>query len=178
VGDGDDGQLLRHAASGDEAATGALVRLYVRRATLLARQLIGDQDDAEDIVAEAFVIALERAATFRTGEPVGPWLYGIVRRVAARYHRRGVRRRGLLARWWPERRIEADSSHGAELQDTLDRLARIARELPEMQRQCFALVVRDGLNIGEVATMFGIAPSTVRQHVYRARATIRAQWNA
>ena len=71
-------------------ATSSLVRQYVRPATMFARQLVGDSDDAEDVVAEAFVIAIERAATFRRGEPVGPWLYGIVRRVAAKYRRRAM----------------------------------------------------------------------------------------
>jgi DNA-directed RNA polymerase specialized sigma24 family protein len=52
------------------------VRRYVRRTTLFARQLVGDADDAEDIAAEAFVIAIERAMTFREGGSVGPWLYG------------------------------------------------------------------------------------------------------
>lgn len=174
----DDGQLLARAAGGDDAATEELVRLYVRRATLFARQLVGDADDAEDIVAESFMIAFDRAATFRKGEPVGPWLYGIVRRVAVRYRRRAARRRWLLARWPIERRAAPDPARGAEIRDTLDRAARIVANLPEMQRQCFTLVVRDGLDMMEVATMFGIAISTVRQHVYRAREAIRERLDA
>lgn len=174
----DDGQLLARAAGGDDAATEELVRVFVRPATLFARQLVGDADEAEDIVAESFVIALDRANTFRKGEPVGPWLYGIVRRVAARYQRRAARRRWLLTRWPLERRPEPDPARGAEVRDTLDRVARMVAELPDMQRQCFTLVVRDGLDMLEVATMFGIAPSTVRQHVHRAREAIRERLDA
>lgn len=173
-----DAQLLRRAADGDNAATAALVRQYVRRATLLARQLVGDADDAEDVVAEAFVVALERATTFREGEPVGPWFYGIVRRIAARQRRRAARRRWLLARWHPEPRSEPDPAYRVEARDAIDRVALIVKELPEMQRQCFALVVQGGLDMTEVATMFDIAPSTVRQHVYRAREAIRATFHA
>src|SRR5579862_3072990 len=101
------------------------VRLFVRPATLFARQLVGDADEAEDIVAESFVIALDRAPTFRTGEPFGPWLYGIIRRVAARSQRRAARRRWLLARWPLERRAAPDPARGAEVGDALDRVARI-----------------------------------------------------
>jgi RNA polymerase sigma-70 factor (ECF subfamily) len=175
VGDADDGHLLRRAASGDNAATTDLVRRYVRRATLFARHLVGDSDDAEDVVAEAFVIALDRAATFRSGESVGAWLYGIVRRVAAKYRRRASRRRWLLNRWRPET-IRTDPGQLAAARDTLDRVAEIVRELPDMQRQCFDLVVHSGLDITEVATMFDIAPSTVRQHVHRAREAIRSRF--
>src|SRR5215472_12904619 len=133
MGDADDSQLLRRAADGDEAATGALVRQYVRRATLLARQLVGDADDAEDVVAEAFVVALDRASTFREGEPLGPWLYGIVRRIAARQRRRTARRRWLLSRWRPEPPRMLDPGSSAEARDTIDRVAGIVKELPEMQ---------------------------------------------
>src|SRR5215469_1099092 len=129
-----DYQLLRQAAHGDDVATGVLVRRYVRRATLLARQLVGDADEAEDVVAEVFMIALERAATFREGEPVGPWLYGIVRRIAARQRRRAARRRWLLSRWLPEPRHMSDPGSSVEARDTIDRVAGIVQGLPEMQR--------------------------------------------
>ena len=178
VGGTDAHQLLRRASEGDDAATGALVRQYVRRATLLARQLVGDADEAEDVVAEAFVVALERAATFREGEPVGPWLYGIVRRLAVRQLRRAARRRWLLLRWRPEPPRVSDPASTVEARDTIDRVAHIVKELPEMQRQCFSLVVHDGLDMTEVATMFDIAPSTVRQHVHRAREAIRVKLHA
>ena len=42
-----------------------------------------------------------------------------------------------------------------------------------MQRACFDLVVMRDLSIEEVAVMHGISESTVRQHVFRARAALR-----
>lgn len=42
-----------------------------------------------------------------------------------------------------------------------------------MQRACFELVVVRGLGTDEVAAMHGIAESTVRQHVFRARTALR-----
>ena len=176
MGDADDGYLLRRAVSGDEAATAEIVRRYVRRATLFARQLVGDQDDAEDVVSEAFVIALDRAAAFREGESLGPWLYGIVRRVAVKYRRRTARRRWLLRAWRPVRPPMSDPGELAAARDAIDRVATIVQSLPAMQRQCFDLVVQSGLDITEVATMFDIAPSTVRQHVHRARQIIRSRF--
>lgn len=175
MGDDHDARLLGRAVSGDDAATTEIVRRYVRRATLFARQLVGDPDDAEDVVAEAFVIALDRASTFREGESLGPWLYGIVRRVSAKYRRRASRRRWLLRAWRPESR-EADPGAIVAIRDSLDRVAAIVQQLPAMQRQCFDLVVQSGLDITEVATMFDIAPSTVRQHVHRAREAIRSRF--
>ena len=45
--------------------------------------------------------------------------------------------------------------------------------LPPMQRACFELVTIRGLSTHEVAAMHGISESTVRQHVFRARASLR-----
>jgi RNA polymerase sigma factor (sigma-70 family) len=74
--------------------------------------------------------------------------------------------------------LAPDPAELAAAHDAIDRAEAIVRDLPEMQRQCFDLVVHSGLDIQEVASMFDIAPSTVRQHVYRAREAIRARFDA
>ena len=50
---------------------------------------------------------------------------------------------------------------------------RAMQMLSPMQRACFELVAVRGLSHHEVAAMHGIAESTVRQHVFRARAALR-----
>jgi RNA polymerase sigma-70 factor (ECF subfamily) len=134
-------------------------------------------DDAEDIVQDAFTIAHREAGAFDTSRPFGPWLFGIVRRLASNRRAREARR-GRLLRLWGR---HADSSSAASRGDEaiLARLDAEAAErafagLPPMQRACFELVVTRGLSASEVAAMHGIAESTVRQHVFRARGALRA----
>ena len=50
---------------------------------------------------------------------------------------------------------------------------RAMQKLSTMQRACFELVMLHGLSNQEVALMHGIAESTVRQHVFRARAVLK-----
>lgn len=169
----DDAALLRAAAAGDDPATTVLVRRYIRPATLLAVQLLGDRDEAEDVVAEAFMIALERASAFRASAPLAPWLYGIVRRVAIRRHRRAFRRRFLTSRWGAEPVESLDAERLLIVRETLDRVDAIVQRLPRMQRQCFELAVYHGFDVTEITHMLGIASSTVRQHIFRARRAVR-----
>lgn len=171
-----DAELLAAAARGDGAAFGVLVRRYIRAATLLAAQLLGDRDEAEDVVQHAFTVVHRKARTFDAARPFGPWVFAIVRRLAANRRARDARRARLLEMFG--RRAVAEPS-SMDVEDAavarLDGAAalRAMNDLSPMQRACIELVVLRGLTTEEVAAMHGISESTVRQHVFRARASLR-----
>ena len=171
-----DAELLAAAARGDDRAFGYLVRRYIRAATLLAAQLIGSVDDAEDVVQDAFTVVHRAARSFDDSRPFAPWFYAIVRRLAANRREREARRGRLLQRWWFGSEVDS-SPPNPELASAArvdaDHVWRAMEGLSSMQRACFDLVVVRGLAVDDVAAMHGIAESTVRQHVFRARAALR-----
>ncbi len=171
-----DAELLAATARGDDVAFAVLVRRYIRAATLLAAQLLGDRDEAEDIVQDAFTVVHRNVHTFDAGRPFAPWFFAIVRRLAANRRSRDVRRERLL-RLWGKGTIAASMSPPADagLLVSLDATAvrRAMENLSPMQRACFELVAVRDLSTEEVAAMHGISESTVRQHVFRARAALR-----
>ena len=172
-----DAELLAAASRGDGAAFGVLVRRYIRAATLLGAQLLGDPDDAEDVVQDAFTIVHAQARAFDSSRPFGPWLFAIVRRLASNRRARDARRSRLLRLWGKHPDSSSTTVRGDEaVIARLDAEAavRVFAALPPMQRACFELVATRGLSTSEVAAMHGIAESTVRQHVFRARAALRA----
>jgi RNA polymerase sigma-70 factor (ECF subfamily) len=171
-----DAELVAATARGDDRAFAVLVRRYIRTATLLGAQLLGDRDDAEDVVQEAFTVVHRNASAFDTGRPFGPWFFAIVRRLAAN-RRSGEMRRARLLRMFGSKTItESPAQGGAEVVARLDAVAvaQAVEGLSAMQRACFELVAVRGLSTADVAAMHGITESTVRQHVFRARAAIRA----
>lgn len=165
---------MERVVARDAAAFGVLVRGHLRHATALAYELVGDLDDAEDIVQEAFIIVWDRAATFDLALPFPPWLYGIVRNLARRRMVRAARRRRLLS-WFGLLAAEPVSGEVLETADAARRIRAAADQLPEMQRLCFTLHFVDAVPIREIAVMHGVAESTVRQHLFRARAALRAR---
>lgn len=168
-----DGELLAAAATGDDAAFATLVRRYIRPATLLATQLVGDADDAEDLVQDAFTVVHREAGRFEQGRPFAPWCFAIVRRLAANRRAREVRRARLM-QLWRAAPVSTPSHEDATLARVdAGALVRAVAHLPPMQRACFELVVIRELSIEEAAAMHGIAESTVRQHVFRARAALK-----
>jgi RNA polymerase sigma factor (sigma-70 family) len=170
-----DAELLAATAASDGAAFGVLVRRHIRSATLLAAQLLGDRDDAEDIVQDAFTVVHRDASKFDSARPFAPWFFAIIRRLAANRRSRDLRRARLMQLFGRATAEEA-TAHPAEAVDArLDGVAalRAMEDLSPMQRACIELVVVRGLSIEEVAAMHGISESTVRQHVFRARASLR-----
>ena len=171
-----DAELLAATARGDGAAFAVLVRRYIRSSTLLAAQLMGDRDDAEDVVQDAFTVIHRNAARFDAVRPFGPWAYAIVRRLAANRRARDARRARLLEMFGRKELAEPSSIDAEEVVVAqLDGAAalRAMNDLSPMQRACIELVVLRGLTTEEVAAMHGISESTVRQHVFRARASLR-----
>ena len=171
-----DAELLAATLRGDGNAFAVLVRRHIRAATLLAAQLLGDRDEAEDIVQDAFTVVYRKAGRFDPERPFAPWLFAMVRRLAANRRARDIRRARLM-RLWGRGSLAASVSPAPDhaLLAGLDAAAarRAMEDLSPMQRACFELVAVRGLSPREVAAMHGIGESTVRQHVFRARAALR-----
>jgi RNA polymerase sigma-70 factor, ECF subfamily len=167
-----DAELIAASARNDDLAFGSLVRRHIRGATLFAAQLLGDRDDAEDVVQEAFTIAHDRARQFDSARPFSPWLYAIVRRLAGNRRARDRRRERLLRLWGSSRETPSFESASLARLDA-DAAQRAVLALSPLQRACFELVVMRDLAPVEVAAMHEMAESTVRQHVFRARRALR-----
>ena len=167
-----DSELLSCAAGGDDGAMHALVSRHIRAATLLAAQLLGDRDEAEDVVQDAFIVVLRRAADFNDGSAFAPWMFGVVRRLAVKSRARAARRWRLLERW--RRGETAVTNPRALVSLEVTEVRTIIGMMPPMQRACCELAFVHGLAADEIAAMHDIAPSTVRQHIFRGRQRLRS----
>lgn len=70
-----DAAIVRHVLAGDVEAFALLVARYHARALTLATGLIGDSDDAEDAVQEAFVRAYRHLGSYRERDRFGSWVH-------------------------------------------------------------------------------------------------------
>jgi RNA polymerase sigma-70 factor (ECF subfamily) len=167
-----DADLIRLARAGEERALRELVGRYLRPALAVAWELVGSQQDAEDVVQEAFRRCVQALDRFDARREFRPWFFTILRNVARNHRSAGALR---LHEALDESIADAEPSpleqvEGRELQARAD-LA--LSDLPDMQRACFRLCVLEGLSSVEVAEALGIGDVTVRTHVYRARRSMR-----
>lgn len=169
---GDD-ELVERIRQGDREAFGELVRRYQRKAFAVAWRLLGNQHDAEDVVQESFMAALDAIDGFDPDRPFGPWLNRIV---ANRSHNARDRRR--------VRQVDqldddiATDDHAADADVESDETARQVRaaldRLSDRQRTVIQLHELDGFTSAEIAASLGITEATVRWTVHAGRKALRS----
>lgn len=152
----------------------ALARVFDRTAPellRLARHLASGEAAAEDLVQATFVTAIEAAKTHRTGEPVMPWLAGILAN-HARAARRKERRALDAAR--AARDDTTDPVYETARRELHGRLGEAIDALPEPYRPVLRLLLEQGLTPAEIARALERPQGTVRAQVHRGIELLRA----
>ena len=166
-------RLIERVQGGDTRAFGELVRRYERRAFAIAWRLLRHREDAEDLVQDSFMAALDRIDTFEPGRPFGPWFF---RLLVNRGHNARDARRVRSTESIPEELPAGGSSPAADLEraEIGRRVAAALAELGDRQQLVVQLHELDGFTTAEVAGMLEIAEPTVRWTLHAARKRLRA----
>ena len=168
----DDRELLVRVQAGDAGAFDALVQRYLPRARILARRLMPDPDDADDLVQDAFLRALDRIATFDLDRAFGPWFNRLLINTGIDQRRKQAVRRTDSQD--PETFAGPSSPYrDAERSELRQSLAEAMEKLPDRQRLIVSLFEIDGHSTEEVAGMLKVSQVTVRWHLHQARRTLR-----
>jgi RNA polymerase sigma-70 factor (ECF subfamily) len=143
----------------------AFERIYEQHADAIAAyalRRVRNEQDAEEIVSETFLIAWRRLPELR-GDPL-PWLYGVARRVLANHTRRDGRAT-----------LELPGDLAAPIDTTGERAELVAAvlRLPELERDALLLTVWEGLDQRECARVLGCSRVAVALRLRRARARLR-----
>jgi RNA polymerase sigma-70 factor, ECF subfamily len=168
-----DARLVERVRRGDAEAYGELVAAHMRRAFSIAYRLLGHREDAEDVVQDAFLRALERIGTLQRDRPFRPWFYRVVVNQALNFRRaRSVRATEPL----PEQRQATTPSPAAAAEHAAlrDRVHTALAALPERQRTIVQLAELEGMNSREIAEILEVSAGTVRWHLHEARRALRA----
>ena len=141
---------------------------YLRR---FARALTANATNADDIVHDCVVKALENSDKFEPGTNLRAWLFTILRNGFISDIRRSRRRLVETdSPRWACGGIAAPNQEGAVL---LHRLQAAMSRLPHEQRTVLALVVVEGMNYDQAAKMLRLPVGTVRSRLSRARQALR-----
>jgi RNA polymerase sigma-70 factor (ECF subfamily) len=175
--------LVAGARQGEEAAVRAIIRQNNRRLFRVARAIVRDDSEAEDIVQESYVRAFTRLNTFRGDSSLSTWLTRIV--INEAYGR--LRRRRASVDWTA---VEATPAVEAQIipfpspqldpertmaQHEINRLLERAIDaLPDAFRVVLVARLIEELSVEETAELLNLRPQTVKTRLHRARALLRA----
>ncbi len=173
--DAEEAGLIARMQNGDLEAFDGIVRRFLQRAYLIAYRLLGDHHDAEDLVQEAFMTALQNIQRFDRRRPFGPWFYRIlVNRGVNQRRARRVRQMEPLdpGKFATEAAGPAVDAERASLRAAI---AEAMATLSERERLIIQLHEVDGFSGEEIAAMLEIPAGTVRWHLHQARRRLRAK---
>ncbi|MCB8836204.1 sigma-70 family RNA polymerase sigma factor [Aurantimonas sp. VKM B-3413] len=164
-------ELLASAVAGDDRAyreflieASAVLRRFVARR--VPRNAVAF--DVEDLVQEILMAVHRKRHTWRTDEPVGPWLFAIARyKTIDAYRRRG-------------QRVDVDIADFADLLEdpstvptaTAHDVNRALGTLAGKQRAVVSALSVEGRSIGETAERFGMSEGAVRVAFHRGLAAL------
>ena len=170
-------QLVRRALARESDAFRAIMKAHNQRLYRIARGVVRNDSEAEDIVQEAYVRAFASLGAFRGDSSLATWLSRIVINEALGRLRK---RRRTVAMPEPQAEIiqfplnPSDDPERTMAQRQILKLVEQATDsLPDVYRTVFVARVIEGLSIEETADLLGVRPETVKTRLHRARALVR-----
>lgn len=181
----DESDLLARLRAGDDSAYEELVRTHSSRLLAVARRIVGNDEEARDVIQDAFLNAFRSLPNFHGDARVSTWLHRIVVNSALMKLRTRKRK--------PEESIEpllpaflADGHYAERFSawgeqadaalsrsETQDLVRQRIDELPESFRTVLVLRDIEGLDTEETARVLNTTPNAVKIRLHRARAALR-----
>ncbi len=181
----EEAEFVARLRAGDDDAYATLVKQQAGRMLAVARRMLGSEEDAQDVVQEAFLSAFKAIDRFEGTSRLSTWLHRIVVNAALMKIRSSKRR--------PETPIEEllptflEDGHLAVMpaewkktaQDVLESkqtrvmVRGLIDELPELYRNVLLLRDIEGLDTKETADLLEVSPNAVKIRLHRARLALR-----
>jgi RNA polymerase sigma-70 factor (ECF subfamily) len=179
----DDMELVRRALARDGDAFSSIMRSHNQRLYRLARSVVRNASEAEDIVQEAYIRAFTHLQSFRGESTLATWLSRIVLNEALGYLRKHRRLADSASSGEPGVRAEIiqfpltaahdDPERTMAQRQILQLVERAIENLPDIYRIVFVARVIEGLDTDETAELLGVRPETIKTRLHRARQLVR-----
>jgi RNA polymerase sigma-70 factor, ECF subfamily len=177
----DETALLARVAAGEEQAFRRLVDRHLPTVLSIARRMLRDDAEAEDVAQEALLRLWRNAAGLELGpNGVRPWLRRVVSNLCI--DRVRARRNTTVTDAVPEESEPAGQVRHLAERELGNRVDVALKALPERQRLALTLFHYEGMSQIEVGAVLGISDEAVESLLARARRTLKAalkdEWRA
>ena len=163
-------KLVEKAKNGDKSARADLYRLYIKAMYNNCIRIVGNKDDAEDIMHDSFIYAFDHLDQLVNAAAFGSWLRSIVVGNSIRFCKRNIK--------WKDLDGEADEAVSDDnepwwLDISMEQAHEAIKDLPTGCRQVFVLYVFEDFAHKEIAANLGISESTSKSQYQRARSLLK-----
>jgi RNA polymerase sigma-70 factor (ECF subfamily) len=172
-----DAALIEAVLAGNVELFGELVQAYQGRLYNAVARMVGNPDDAEDIVQDAFVQAFRKLDSFRASSSFYTWIYRIAVNAAINFHRRHRRTLAFTVDHEEGSSVEGSSREApSQRLESLEESARVQQglmQLSEEHRQILVMREIDDLSYEQIAEILRLPVGTVRSRLHRARLQLK-----
>lgn len=178
-------ELVRRASQRDEAAIRAIIQVHNRRLYRVARSIVRDDSEAEDVLQEAYFRAFSAIADFRGESSLTTWLTRIVLNEALQRARRRIDVPATPETLAADRLADiipfplsgqnlVDPERATSQREICRLLEQAIDKLPEEFRTVLIARAIEGLSIEDTAELYDIRPETVKTRLHRARKLLKS----
>ncbi len=169
----EDAALLEKAAAGDMSSFSALVDKHLPAMLAVARRMLRDDAEAEDVAQEAMLRLWRSSGRLEVGAyGARPWLRRVVSNLCIDRVRAG--RNTTVTDDVPEQARPAQQELTIERNEAATRVDAALKELPERQRLALVLFHYEGLSQIEIGKTMGISDEAVESLLSRARRALKS----
>ncbi len=171
-------ELLRSPAHAEQGLR-LLMEKYQERLYWLIRQMVGNHEDANDLLQEVFIKVYRHAGSFEGRSGLYTWLYRIATNEALGFLRKQKRRRSYSmddADNGLANRLEADTWFDGE--GARRALAEAIERLPDKQRQVFQLRYFDEMSYKDMSELLGTSVGALKASFHHAVKKVEAHLRA
>ncbi len=169
----DETKLIQQILAGNTSAFGHFVDKYQHMAITIAYRIIGNMQDAEDVVQDCYIRAFRNLHTFRANSKFSSWLYRIVYNASISFSK---------ARIWIEDSTveiyELSSEPMSELykEETSQSINKIMDLMSKGDALILTLFYLEDYSVRDVALITGLNESNVKIKLFRARKSFKHIW--
>ncbi len=181
IADRSDSELVAEARIGSGSAFREIIERNNQRLFRLARSIVRSDDEAEDVVQDAYCRAFAALETFRGEASLATWLSRIaINEALSRQRRRRPtvdlaaiedvqNKPGAEVIAFPLMSSQSDPEREVAQREIRRLLEKAIDDLPEGFRTVFTMRIVEQLSIEETADLLGLKPETVKTRLHRAR---------
>jgi RNA polymerase sigma factor (sigma-70 family) len=162
--------LIVRCQEGDRSSHFKLYKLYAKAMFNVARRITGDEEEAEDVLQEAFISAFKNINTFRGDSTFGAWL----KRIVVNKSINALQKKSLITQYLDE---DFDLEEEPPKEEAHEWVVHEVREailkLPDGYRTVLTLYLLEGYDHEEISNILNISESTSKSQLNRAKNKLR-----
>ena len=162
-------RLICRCKAGERQALDLLYQQYKPRLLNICKQYTKDDDVAEDLLHDAFVVIFTSLDRLENDDKLEAWMFSIVRNVGYHYRQHADKEQAVLQQLAKEKPETTET----DLIPDYDELQSLVTLLPQGYQQVFRLSVFEGLSHQEISQLLGITPHSSSSQLSHAKRMLR-----